>query len=80
MTATLYADVPPAIDKIDVGDVIQMVTAEYLEMPGLRLTLPQAQRLWNLNRETCTTVFGRLVEGRFLCRTETGSYQRSDLR
>ena len=54
MTAYMCdAHVPFAIDQTDLGDVVQMLKAEYLEMPGLRLTLAQAQRLWNLDRDTC---------------------------
>jgi hypothetical protein len=83
MTAYAFdADVSCALDKADVGDVIQMVKAEYLEMPGLCLTLAQAQRLWNLDRDTCAAVLERLVESRFLWRTGAGIYERnaSDLR
>ena len=83
MTAYAFdADVSCALDKADVGDVIQMVKAEYLEMPGLCLTLAQARRLWNLDRDTCAAVLERLVESRFLWCTEAGIYGRnaSDLR
>ena len=54
-----------------------MVKAEYLEMPGLCLTLSQAQRLWNLDRATCVGVLGHLVESGFLWRTEAGIYERN---
>jgi hypothetical protein len=37
------------------------VRAEFLEMPGLRLTLPQAQRLWGLDPDTCSLVVEVLV-------------------
>ena len=78
MTASTFdADVSCAIDKADVGDLIQMVKAEYLEMPGLCLTLCQAQRLWNLDRDTCAAVLDRLVEMRFLTRSEAGIYGRN---
>jgi hypothetical protein len=78
MTAhTLDARDSCTFDKADVGDLVQMVKAEYLEMPGLCLTLSQAQRLWNLDRETCATVLDRLVETRFLTRSKAGIYGRS---
>jgi hypothetical protein len=35
--------------------------AEFLEMPGLRLTIRQAQRLWGLDARTCQAVIDRLV-------------------
>lgn len=78
MTAYMCdAHVPCAIDQTDLGDVVQMVKAEYLEMPGLCLTLAQAQRLWSLDRATCVGVLGQLVKSGFLWHTEAGIYQRS---
>lgn len=38
------------------------VRAEFLEMPGLRLTLPEAQRLWGLDPEICAKVVDILVD------------------
>ena len=32
---------------------------EYLEMPGLRLTAPQAQSLFGLDAETCDAVLAQ---------------------
>jgi hypothetical protein len=66
-----------ALDKVDVGDLVQMVKAEYLEMPGLCLTLAQAQRLWTLDRATCVGVLGQLVKSGFLRRSEAGIYERN---
>ena len=37
------------------------IRAEYHEMPGMRLTLPQAARLFNLEREQCAKVLASLV-------------------
>jgi len=38
------------------------VRAEFLEMPGLELTLSQAQRLWGLEPEVCALVVDLLVD------------------
>ena len=35
-------------------DVLQRVQGEFLEMPGLRLSEPQARRLWGLDAEQCS--------------------------
>jgi hypothetical protein len=59
-------------------DVLQRIRAEYLEMPGLKLTAAQAQRLWNLSRTTCEGLLGRLVDAKFLFRTRDGAFVRSD--
>jgi Fic family protein len=46
------------------------VRSEYEEMPGLNLTMKQAQRLWGADRQTCESVFSALLESRFLKRTK----------
>jgi hypothetical protein len=42
------------------------IIAEYLEMPGLCLTLSQASRLWDIEPDTCAQALGRLVASGFL--------------
>lgn len=59
-------------------DVLRRVQGEYIEMPGLRLTSAQAQRLWGLDRAACDTLLGRLVEDKFLFRTRDGAFVRTD--
>jgi hypothetical protein len=44
----------------------QRIRAEYAEMPCLRLTLPQASRFWNVDRDTCLAALDRLVAEGFL--------------
>ena len=55
---------------------LQRICAEYLEMPGLQLTLQQAQRLWGLDEDTCTRSLEYLVENRFLVRNSRDRYAR----
>jgi hypothetical protein len=52
------------------------IRAEYLEMPGLRLTLEQAQRLCGVERTLCKALLDILVEARFLCVKSDGAYAR----
>ncbi len=59
-------------------DVLRRVQGEYIEMPGLRLTTAQAQRLWGLDRSVCDTLLGALVDTKFLFRTRDGAFVRSD--
>ena len=42
------------------------VVSEYLEMPGLRLTMRQACRLWNVDPDRCTCVLQSLLRSGFL--------------
>lgn len=59
-------------------DVIRRVQGEYIEMPGLRLTPAQAQRLWGLDRVACDALLDALVDAKFLLRTRDGAFVRSD--
>ena len=53
------------------------ITCEYLEMPGLVLTLPQATHLWNADAESCSCALARLVASGFL-RSASGTYRRDN--
>lgn len=60
--------------------LINRIRAEFLEMPGLRLTLSQTQRLCGGERDDCETALRTLVDEEFLC-LRHGHYARStDLR
>ena len=59
-------------------DVLRRVQGEYIEMPGLRLTTAQAQRLWGLDRAACDALLGALVDAKFLFKTRDGAFVRSD--
>jgi hypothetical protein len=54
------------------------IRGEFLEMPGLRLTLDQAARLWHMDAAVCADALRRLVGDRFLMRTRHGAYVRVD--
>jgi hypothetical protein len=56
--------------------VIRRIEAEYREMPGLRLTLPQASRLWGLNVGQSERLLSELVDEGFLMRDMSGAYRR----
>jgi hypothetical protein len=56
--------------------LLQRVYSEFVEMPGLRLTCRQAQRLWGLDEASCVRVLERLVDAKFLCRPDHGMYMR----
>lgn len=60
---------------------IERIDSEYREMPGLRLTLAQAARLWGLQALQCRVLLGALVERGRLVETPGGLYcVVSDLR
>jgi hypothetical protein len=60
-------------------DIVRRVQGEFLEMPGLRLTEPQARRLWALEPSLCSAVLTELVNNGFLLRTRDGAFVRVDV-
>jgi hypothetical protein len=63
----------PAIQRMNEG-VVRRIRAEFLEMPGLCLTIEQAQRLWQLEPRTCAALLTSLIDSRFLRRTDRGLF------
>lgn len=61
-----------------IDDVLQRIQGEYTEMPGLRLTPAQAQRLWGLDRKVCEQLLDVLVKADFLSQTRDGSFIKTD--
>ena len=59
------------------SDSVDRARAEYMEMPGLKLTSAQAARLWMLDSDTCEAVFTTLVGERFLVRMPGGVFIRA---
>jgi len=57
--------------------LVARVRGEYIEMPGLRVTLAQACRLWQVDTAMCQELLDHLVRTGFLCRTESGFYAAS---
>jgi hypothetical protein len=56
--------------------LLNRIRAEYLEMPGLRLTREQMQRLCGIDRTICQMLLDTLVEARFLYVKADGTYAR----
>ena len=69
----------PALDASTVvlDDVLLRVQAEFLEMPGLRVTRAQARRLWALDDAVCEAVLCALVDARFLVESRNASFTRA---
>jgi hypothetical protein len=64
--------------QMRIDELLKRIKGEYLEMPGLRLTAAQAQRLWGLERTSCDALLAALVDTKFLFRTRDGAFVRSD--
>jgi hypothetical protein len=63
---------------MDFEAVVCRVRAEFVEMPGLRLTPAQATRLWGLDWEACHAVINALIDSSFLRWTAAGAVTRAD--
>ena len=56
---------------------VNRVRAEFIEMPGMQLTLPQAARLCQLELTSCEAVLTALVDAKFLIRTRNHRFARA---
>lgn len=50
---------------------------EFLEVPGLTISVPQVARILGLRAEHAAAILETLASERFLTQTPTGSYQRA---
>ena len=63
---------------MDFDGLVRRIRAEFEEMPGLRLTVRQAARLWGIDSAACQTVIDTLIGTSFLRWTPTGTIARVD--
>ena len=61
---------------IQVEDAAHLLELEFVEMPGLKLTFGQVQRLCNLSEEVCEEALRLLTCSGFLVQTRDGGYRR----
>ena len=64
---------------MDLETVLRRVRAEFVEMPGLRLTPAQAMRLWGMDRDLCGRVIDALIDSSFLRWTPSGAVTRTGI-
>ena len=60
----------------EVRNALLRIQTEYVEMPDLKLTARQAQRLWNLSHDVWETALAVLLGKEFLVQTRDGAYVR----
>ena len=60
----------------EVRNALLRIQTEYVEMPDLKLTARQAQRLWNLSHDVWESALAVLLTKEFLAQTRDGSYVR----
>ena len=76
----LYQDIERGVivSPMEVHAVAHRIRGEFIEMPGLLLTPPQAARLWDLDLPVCRTVIDLLVGAAFLRWTAAGAVTRAE--
>jgi len=57
--------------------LLARIRSEFMEMPGLHLTLSQARRLWHLDEHACQRALEELVRSHFLVKRANGSFTRA---
>jgi hypothetical protein len=60
----------------EVQNALLRIQTEYVEMPDLKLTARQAQRLWHLSHDVWETALAVLMAKQFLAKTRDGAYVR----
>ena len=60
------------------NELVGRIRAEFLEMPGLRLTVTQAARLWGIDEGSCRRVIDALIGSSFLRWTPSGAVARAE--
>ena len=58
-------------------EILERVRSEYLEMPGMRLTPRQLQRLCGIGPALCDALLESMVNSRFLTAKTDGTYARA---
>ena len=66
------------VEQAMVTEWLSIVRGEFMEVPGLRLTRGEFQRMWGLDNPTCDALIGQLEDSRFLRRTAQGAYVRAE--
>lgn len=69
----MFATVDPLSES---RSAVRLIRAEFNEMPGMRLTLRQASRLWRLPEERCASLLETLVIEGFLVFDRQTGYRR----
>jgi hypothetical protein len=72
------ASVVPQPKRLDASMATDLarIRGEYVEMPGLVLTLPQAARLWGFSARRVAELLAALVDSGFLACDKQRSYRR----
>ena len=79
MTNTIDQELPgTTLEHAALEPWIDLLRAEYKELPGMHLTRPQVRRLFDLDQTTCDALLHELEQVHFLRCTESQAFVRAD--
>ena len=64
--------------RLDFAAALRRAKSDFIEMPGMQLTMKQAMRLWTFDPDLCSAVLRSLVESRFLVETRHAIFLRAE--
>ena len=77
ISAALLDDIrQPTANTAPSARLLLRMRAEFIEMPGLMLTLPQAARLWCVAAPEAKAALNEMIGDGFLLRDAHGRYRR----
>jgi hypothetical protein len=59
-----------------IEDLVIRIESEFLEIPGLKLTIPEAQRRFSVDEIMCEAILDALVDSAVLVKTRDRVYGR----
>ena len=64
------------VNRHRIEDVLMRIEAEFLQLPGLRLTVPDAERRFGVDEIMCEAILEALVDAAVLVKTRDRVYGR----
>ena len=64
------------VEAPQILETLVRMQTEWTEMPQLKITRRQAQRLWSLSNDVCETAFATLIRKGFVVQAPNGAYVR----
>ena len=64
--------------RLDFASALSRAKSDFIEMPGMQLTVKQAMRLWSFDPDLCDAVLRSLVDSHFLIRTKHAIFLRAE--
>ena len=71
---TMALQRPERRDPVRRAAIVRRIAAEFREMPGLVLSIPQASRLLGVDRPACERILASLVRDGLLRKRSGGTY------